>query len=74
MGVAAGIMAHSLGIARAAHAAGNETVKIALIVCGGRGTGAACQALSTKGPVKLWAMADVFQDKLEASLANLLKG
>jgi len=67
-------MAGSLAISRSAHGAGSDTLRIGLIGCGGRGTGAACQALSTKGPVKLWAMADVFQDKLEASLANLVKG
>jgi myo-inositol 2-dehydrogenase/D-chiro-inositol 1-dehydrogenase len=52
----------------------DETIKIALIGCGGRGTGAAAQALSTHGPVKLWAMADAFEDKLETSLATLSKG
>src|SRR6266513_1946534 len=49
------------------HAAGNETIQVALIGCGGRGTGAADNALSTKGPVKLVAMADVFEDKLRGS-------
>jgi myo-inositol 2-dehydrogenase/D-chiro-inositol 1-dehydrogenase len=63
-----------LTIARTAHAGGDETIKMALIGCGGRGTGAACQALSTRGPVKLWAMADMFRDRLEASLANLTAG
>jgi len=52
----------------------NETIKIALVGCGSRGTGAAAQALQTKGPVKLWAMADLFEDRLESSLANLIKG
>ncbi len=47
-----------LSIARGAHAAGQETIKIALIGCGHRGTGACSQALSTKGPVKLVANAD----------------
>lgn len=56
------------------HAAGDETIKIALVGCGGRGTGAAAQALNTKGPVKLWAMADVFADKLQASYDSLTKG
>ena len=42
-------------------------MKIALIGCGGRGTGAASQALSTDGPVRLVAMADVFPARLEAS-------
>src|SRR5437016_10751614 len=49
------------------HAAGNETIQVALIGCGGRGTGAADNALSTKGPVKLVAMADVFENKLRES-------
>ena len=61
-------------IAARAYAAGDETIKVALVGCGGRGTGAATQALSTKGPVKLWAMADVFKDKIESSLAALTKG
>jgi predicted dehydrogenase len=47
------------------HAAGNETIQVALIGCGGRGGGAASNALSTKqGPVKLVAMADVFENNL----------
>lgn len=41
------------------HAAGSDLIQVALIGCGGRGTGAAGQALSTKsGPIKLVAMAD----------------
>ena len=62
-----------LTIERAAFAAGNDTIKVALVGCGGRGSGAAAQALSTRGPVKLWAMADLFADRLEASLLNLMK-
>ena len=51
-----------------AFAAENNTIQIALIGCGGRGTGAASNALSTKsGPVKLVAMADVFNDRLSTS-------
>jgi len=49
----------------------DDTIKIALIGCGGRGTGAAMQALSTKQNVKLIAMADAFQDNLERSLKRL---
>jgi predicted dehydrogenase len=44
----------------------DDTIKVALIGCGGRGTGAAIQALSTKFNVKLVAMADAFEDKLNA--------
>ncbi len=54
-----------------AYAAADDTIKIGLIGCGGRGTGAADQALSTKGNVKLVAMADAFPDRLESSLTNL---
>ena len=58
-------------IARPGYAAENNTIKIALVGCGGRGTGAAAQALSTQGPTKLWAAADVFDHRLQSSLANL---
>ena len=48
----------------------NETVQLALVGCGGRGTGAIANALSTtNGPVKLVAVADVFEDKLKQSLS-----
>ena len=54
------------------HAAENNTIPVALVGCGGRGTGAALNALSTSsGPVKLMAQADVFQDRLDSSLKNL---
>jgi predicted dehydrogenase len=47
------------------HAAGNSTIQLALVGCGGRGTGAASNALSVKGGgTKLVAMADVFPEKL----------
>ena len=61
----------SLPIERSAHAAGDDLLKIALIGCGGRGSGAAAQALSTQGNVKLIAMADAFQDRLESSYKEL---
>src|SRR5688572_27193314 len=54
------------------HAADDSTVQVALVGCGGRGTGAAADALNTKsGPIKLVAMADVFEDKLKASHEGL---
>jgi predicted dehydrogenase len=54
------------------HAAHNNTIKIALVGCGGRGTGAASNALSVKnGPIKLVAMADVFENRLARSYKNL---
>src|SRR5437763_1837784 len=60
-----------LSVERSAFAASSDTLKIALIGCGGRGSGAADQALSTEGPLKLVAMADVFKDHLESSLRSL---
>src|SRR3954453_23739027 len=54
------------------HAAGTDLIQVALIGCGGRGTGAAVNALSTKGgSIKLVAMADVFEEKLWKSHKNL---
>ena len=56
------------------HAAGSETIKVALIGCGNRGAGAGVQAVSTEGPVKLWAMADAFPDRLEGCLEVMKRG
>jgi myo-inositol 2-dehydrogenase / D-chiro-inositol 1-dehydrogenase len=61
-------------VPRPGYAAENNTIKIALVGCGGRGTGAAAQALATKGPTKLWALADVFENRLQSSLSTLKQG
>jgi predicted dehydrogenase len=54
------------------HAAGSDLVQVALVGCGGRGTGAANNALAaTGGPMKLVAMADVFEKKLSDSYRNV---
>ncbi|HEY1493325.1 MAG TPA: Gfo/Idh/MocA family oxidoreductase [Candidatus Solibacter sp.] len=54
------------------HAAENNTIQLALVGCGGRGTGAAENALGVKnGPIKLVAMADVFPQKLSDSHGRL---
>lgn len=60
-----------LSIGRSAHAAGSDIIKLGLIGCGGRGSGAAADALSGDPNTKLWAMADVFPDKVETSIKNL---
>jgi myo-inositol 2-dehydrogenase / D-chiro-inositol 1-dehydrogenase len=71
---AAGLaFAGGLNFARTAHAAGSDELKIALIGCGGRGTGAAAQCLSSCENVKLVAMADAFVANAKESLANLKK-
>lgn len=70
--VAAAATTLASGIAPRAHAQSDDTVQLALVGCGGRGTGAAQNALSAKyGPVKLVAMADVFESKLKSSYEGL---
>ncbi|RMF97789.1 MAG: gfo/Idh/MocA family oxidoreductase [Planctomycetota bacterium] len=63
-------VAGTVSLAKASHAAGSDELKIALIGCGGRGTGAAINALNNAAGVrlKLVAMADAFDSRLEASL------
>ncbi|MBM3844946.1 MAG: Gfo/Idh/MocA family oxidoreductase [Verrucomicrobia bacterium] len=48
-----------------------DTLKVALVGCGGRGSGAADQALRTEGGTKLVAVADAFKDRLDGSLKAL---
>lgn len=57
------------GIARTVHAAEDNTIRLALIGCGGRGSGAVGDALSVRdaGPVKLYAMADLEEGRMNAS-------
>src|SRR5580700_4843207 len=57
-----------LGMLSNAHAAGSDTIKVGLIGCGGRGSGAAeniCEAAGTTYNVKLYAMGDAFEDHLK---------
>ena len=71
--VAGGAFASTLpGRSRAGHTV-SDTITVALVGCGGRGTGAATQALRTEGPVELVAMADTFRDKLDESYKNLMQ-
>jgi predicted dehydrogenase len=49
----------------------DDVIKVALVGCGGRGTGAATQALSTKQNVKLVAMADAFRDRIDNSYKEM---
>jgi len=60
----------ALSTSRFAFAQASDTLKIALIGCGGRGSGAANQALNVPG-TKLVAMADAFKDRLDGALNNL---
>jgi myo-inositol 2-dehydrogenase / D-chiro-inositol 1-dehydrogenase len=68
--VAASTMAGSF-LSSAVYAGADETLKVALIGCGGRGSVACVQALSTAGPVKLIAVADAFEDNARSSIASI---
>jgi myo-inositol 2-dehydrogenase / D-chiro-inositol 1-dehydrogenase len=60
-----------LPLERGAFAAGSDGIRIGLIGCGGRGTEAAQNALSAGQDIRLVAMADIFKERLEASLATI---
>ena len=53
------------------HVAGTDVLRVGLVGCGGRGTGAATQALAADQNVKLVAMADAFEDRLTTSLEQI---
>ena len=69
--VATSVVGHQLSRAAPVHVGGDEILRVGLIGCGGRGTGAASQALQADKHVKLTAMGDVFEDRLELSLRSL---
>ncbi len=63
------------GLTPRMYAGENNTIQVALIGCGGRGSGAAENALNTQsGPIKLVAMADVFENRLKSSYQSLMEG
>lgn len=63
-----GILSSGLPVGAVANVNGNKKLKIALVGCGGRGTGAIVQALQADENTELIAMADAFQDRVEKSL------
>ena len=73
--VAVGGLVASATLSRAADSSTTapSVIKVGLIGCGGRGTGAALQALKADPGVRLTALADVFADRLDSSLATLKK-
>jgi predicted dehydrogenase len=73
--VAVGGLVASATLSRAADSStpAPSVIKVGLIGCGGRGTGAALQALKADPGVRLTALADVFADRLDSSLATLKK-
>jgi predicted dehydrogenase len=68
---AAAATALSLSSVPFVHAGGNDTLRVGLVGCGGRGTGAAVNALNADPNVRLVAMGDAFQDRIDSSLAAL---
>jgi len=69
--VAGAAVAGQLALARSAHAAGSGTIKVGLIGCGGRGSGAAQNAMNAGKDVRLVAMADLFADRVQGALKRL---
>ena len=69
--LAGGAFAGALSLGHSVHASGDDTLRVGLIGCGGRGTGAASQALLADTRVKLTAMGDMFADNLQVSLKSL---
>src|SRR5438045_2017057 len=70
---AAGSTAALLATRNYAFALGSEQIKVGLVGCGGRGTGAAADALQADPGVHLTAMGDVLKSQVDRSLANLKK-
>ncbi len=70
--VVGGLMASQFPLKASAFYAGDDAIRVGLVGCGGRGTGAALQALNTAQNVRLVAMADAFRDRLDESLENLV--
>ncbi len=70
----ASLAAATMVVPRDVHARTDDTIKIGLIGCGNRGTGAATNALDVDQNVKLHAMGDAFSDRLESSRELLLSG
>jgi myo-inositol 2-dehydrogenase/D-chiro-inositol 1-dehydrogenase len=61
----------SLGLSSRAHAAGSDRVRVGLLGCGGRGTGAATDCLEADDGVEIVALADAFPDRIERSRAQI---
>ncbi len=69
--VATALALGSLDIGRYAHAAGSDTIRIGMVGCGGRCTGAAADAMDADPSVRLVAMADMFMDRVQEKRRHL---
>jgi len=67
----AGSLVTGLSLARSAYVAGSGTIRVGLVGCGGRGTGAATQVLNADPGARLVAMSDAFEDRLQVSLRSM---
>ena len=63
----------TLDLARSAHAAGGDTLRVGMIGCGGRNAGAAIQALTADPGARLVAMCDIFLDRVQGKLEEIRK-
>ncbi|MHC4399249.1 MAG: Gfo/Idh/MocA family oxidoreductase [Planctomycetota bacterium] len=66
-------VAGGIAVSRSAHAAGSDVLKVGLIGCGGRGSGAALDAMNADPNTRLVAMTDIFEDKVQGSRERLRK-
>jgi len=67
----AGSLVTGLSIAHSANVAGSDAIRVGLVGCGGRGTGAATQVLNADRGARLVAMSDAFHDQLQTSLRSM---
>lgn len=67
----AGSLVSRLPVAHSAHVAGSDAIRLGLVGCGGRGTGAATQALKADRGARLVAMSDAFDDRLQTSIKSM---
>ena len=70
-GAVAGLAVNGLSIARSAHAQGSDIIKVGLVGCGGRGTGAALNALNADPNTQIVAVGDLFEDRAKTCAAGL---
>ncbi len=66
---AAGVV--GLDISRSAHAAGSDVIRVGLIGCGGRNSGAGAQALRADEGARLVALGDIFMERVRAARENI---
>lgn len=65
------LLTTGLGLSQGVFAAGSDEIRVGLVGCGGRGTGAAHDCLGSSQGVKIVALGDLFQDRLDGCFANL---